>query len=163
MKKAYTYIHQHFASICLTVVLVALFLPVSAGATAAATSACAVDVTASSALGHSNVSTITSSDEIVDIPCLLEKINRVLNTVVPFLVGIAVFIIIWHVFKYIMSAGDEEKRTEARMFVVWGVIFVFLMVSVWGFINILVNSFSLSKQAPSQRPTLPTIPVPPAR
>ena len=99
-----------------------------------------------------------SGSTITAFGCLLNRINAALNTIVPFLVGIAVFIVIWGVFKYIASAAEEEKRAEARAFVVWGVVGIFAMVSVWGFVNILVNSFSLSKQAPSQRPTLPLIP-----
>lgn len=89
---------------------------------------------------------------------LLNRVNLVLNTIVPFLVGIAVFIVIWGVFKYIASAAEEEKRTEARAFIVWGVVGIFAMVSVWGFVNIMVNSFDLSTRAPSARPNLPPIP-----
>jgi hypothetical protein len=89
---------------------------------------------------------------------LLNRVNRVLNTIVPFLVGIAVFIIIWGIFKYIASAAEEEKRAEARLFIVWGIIGIFAMVSVWGFVNIMVNSFNLSTRAPSVRPNLPPIP-----
>ena len=89
---------------------------------------------------------------------LLNRVNLVLNTIVPFLVGIAVFIVIWGVFKYIASAAEEEKRAEARAFIVWGIIGIFAMVSVWGFVNILVNSFDLSTQAPAARPNLPPIP-----
>lgn len=97
-----------------------------------------------------------------NIANLIGQANAVLNTIVPFLVGVAVLIVIWGVFNYVLSAAEEEKRAEARLFIVWGIIFIFLMLSVWGFVNILVNSFSLSKQAPSQRPTLPEIPIPKA-
>lgn len=89
---------------------------------------------------------------------LLNRFNAVLNTIVPFLVGIAVFIVIWGVFKYIASAAEEEKRVEARAFIVWGIVGIFAMVSVWGFVTILVNSFDLSKHAPAARPNLPPIP-----
>lgn len=89
---------------------------------------------------------------------LLNRINLVLNTIVPFLVGIAVFIVIWGVFKYIASAAEEEKRVEARAFIVWGIVGIFAMVSVWGFVNIMVNSFDLSTRAPSAQPNLPPIP-----
>ena len=82
---------------------------------------------------------------ITTIPGLLTAIRSIMNTVVPFLVGLAVFIILYGVFTYISSAGDEEKRTEARQFVVWGVVGVFIMVSVWGLVNILVNTLPTRK------------------
>ena len=80
-----------------------------------------------------------------DLQSLISQINGILNTIIPFLVGLAVFIIIWGVFKYLSGAGDEEQRAEAKQFIIYGVLGVFLMVSIWGLVNILVNSFELKK------------------
>ncbi len=84
----------------------------------------------------------TSSDNLVD---LMNQINAVINAIIPFLVGLAVLVIIWGVWSYISGAGDEEKRAQAKQFIVWGVVGVFLMLSVWGLVNILVNSFDFKK------------------
>ena len=80
-----------------------------------------------------------------NIANLVAQINAVINTIIPFLVGIAVLIIIWGVFNYIAGAGDEEKRAQAKQYIVWGVVGVFIMLSVWGLVNVLVNSFALRK------------------
>ena len=82
------------------------------------------------------------NDNIAD---LLGQVNTFINTIIPFLVGLAVLVIIWGVFNYIVGAGDEEKRAQAKTYVVWGVIGVFIMLSVWGLVNVLVNSFALRK------------------
>src|SRR3989344_8184898 len=83
-----------------------------------------------------------SSDAEDDtLQALVNQINAVINTIVPFLVGFAVLIIIWGVFNYISGAGDEEKRAQAKQYIVWGVVGVFIMLSVWGLVNVLVNSF----------------------
>ncbi|MBI2475972.1 MAG: hypothetical protein HYV67_01905 [Candidatus Taylorbacteria bacterium] len=71
------------------------------------------------------------------------QIENILNVIIPFLVGLAVFIIIYGILGYISSAADEEKRKQARDFIMWGVLGVFAMLSVWGFVVILVNSFNL--------------------
>lgn len=84
----------------------------------------------------------TETDNLAD---LFEQINAVINTLIPFLVGVAVLIIIWGVFNYISGAGDEEKRAQAKQYIIWGVIGVFIMLSVWGLVNVLVNSFDLKK------------------
>ena len=83
-----------------------------------------------------------SSDNIAN---LIAQVNAIINTIIPFLVGIAVLIIIWGVFNYISGAGDEEKRAQAKQYIVWGVVGVFIMLSVWGLVNVLVNSFALRK------------------
>ncbi|HCB35382.1 MAG TPA: hypothetical protein DEP25_01935 [Candidatus Taylorbacteria bacterium] len=76
---------------------------------------------------------------------LLGRLNSLINALIPFIVGLAVFVIIWGIFVYVAQAGDEEKRVQARKFIVWGVIGVFFMLSVWGLVNILVNSINLEK------------------
>ena len=83
-----------------------------------------------------------TADSLVD---LFNKINALINAFIPFLVGIAVLIIIWGVFNYIAGAGDEEKRAQAKSFIVWGVVGVFIMLSIWGLVSILVNSIELRR------------------
>lgn len=99
-----------------------------------------------------------------NISNLIDRAAAALNTIVPFIIGLAVFVILWGIFGYISHAGEEEKRAEARQFVVWGIIGIFFMLSIWGFVNVLDNSFNLRKTAPprSAMPSLPCIPIPPA-
>ena len=92
-----------------------------------------------------------SSDTIAN---LINQVNAVINTIIPFLVGLAVLIIIWGVFNYIAGAGDEEKRAQAKQYIVWGVVGVFIMLSIWGLVNVLVNSFALRK-GPLDKEQLP--------
>lgn len=94
-------------------------------------------------------------DDITTIGGLLNWVNTLLNAVIPFLVGLAVLVIIYGVFGYIRHAAEEEKRGEARMFVLWGVIGVFAMVSIWGFISILVNTLPLKRSAPEVKSVFP--------
>ena len=90
------------------------------------------------------------------IGTFISQIKALLNTIVPFHVGIAVFTVIWGIFGYISNSAEEEKRAEARQFILWGVIFIFFMLSIWGLVNILNNSFNLKKTpiaVPSVFPT----------
>jgi len=88
----------------------------------------------------------TPNPEVIDLPGLFIALNAIINTIIPFIVGLAVFIIIWGVFTYIAGAGDEEKRATAKSFIIWGVVGVFIMLSIWGLVNILVNSINLRKR-----------------
>ena len=94
--------------------------------------------------------------DIATLGGLIRAIRSALNLIVPFLVAIGVFVIIWGVFKYISHSANEEKRVEARMFIVYGVIGVFMMVSIWGFINILVNTLPLRKTPVQVHSVFPT-------
>ncbi len=92
----------------------------------------------------------------MDISGFLAKIQGILDNIVPFIVGLAVFVIIWGIFTYITQASNEEKREEAKKYILWGVVGVFMMLSIWGFVNILLNTFSLDNQINSD--TIPKVP-----
>lgn len=85
-----------------------------------------------------------SNEQITGFLGLLARLGNIINNIIPFLVGLAVFIIIFGILGYISSAANEEKRTEAKNFILWGVIGVFLMLSVWGLVTILLNTFNLN-------------------
>ncbi|MGB4076428.1 MAG: pilin [Minisyncoccia bacterium] len=83
---------------------------------------------------------------------IIYLINAIL---VPLVFAIAFIVFIWGVFEYfIAGAANEEKRKEGRNLVVYSLIGFFLMISVWGIVNLLVNSFGFNRQ---NQPRLPTV------
>ena len=86
--------------------------------------------------------------EVGDFFDLVGVLNNIVDTLLPFVVGLAVLVILWGVFNYIAGAGDEEKRAQAKQYVIWGIIGLFVMVSVWGLVNILAGTFELNEEPP---------------
>ena len=62
-----------------------------------------------------------------------------LNLFITFLLILATAIFLWGIVKYIMAGGDEDQVKEARGYILWGVIFLAVMVAVWGFVNIVLD------------------------
>jgi len=67
--------------------------------------------------------------------------TSLINLVIPLVIGIAVFLFLWGLIKYITAGGDYKSTAEARKFMLFGIIALFVMVSVWGLVGILVNTF----------------------
>jgi hypothetical protein len=66
------------------------------------------------------------------------------NSVIPLLFAVAVIMFIWGVFQFfILNAEDEKKRTEGKQFMIWGIVALAVMLSVWGLVGILGNTFGL--------------------
>ena len=63
-------------------------------------------------------------------------------------ISIAVFIIILGLFNYIREGDNEEKRAEGRMFIIWGIVSIFVMLSIWGLVNVLVGTFNFDNTLP---------------
>lgn len=71
---------------------------------------------------------------------LLTKITSgIIEPFLGFLGAIAGMFFIWGLIDYIRGAENEDKRTTGKRHVVWGVIGLFIMVCVWGIIQIIEN------------------------
>jgi NADH:ubiquinone oxidoreductase subunit 2 (subunit N) len=82
-------------------------------------------------------------------------INVINSVLVPVVLSIAFIVFIWGVFQYFIAGGDnDEKREQGQKLMLYGIIGFFLMVSVWGLVNILVGTFNLNQ-------AIPRIPVTP--
>ena len=57
------------------------------------------------------------------------------------MVGIALVVFLWGVFKFVRDSGDERARTEGKKLIFWGLIALFVMVCVWAFVEILSSTF----------------------
>lgn len=82
---------------------------------------------------------------ITDINSFYIVLASIINDIIfPILLAIAVLVIAWGIFKFILNAGDEAARASGRSMILWGIVGIFLMLSIWGLVNILRNSFSLN-------------------
>lgn len=73
---------------------------------------------------------------------------------VPLVFALAFIVFLWGVFKaYIWSAGDSDAVSEGHRLILWGIIGFAVMISIWGLVNVVSNTFGLAGQAPPPVPT----------
>lgn len=87
--------------------------------------------------------------DVNDIQDVGELIIELINGVaVPVVFALAFIVFIWGVFQYFVQGGqDEEKRDAGKNLMLYGLIGFFIMVSVWGLVNILVGTVDLNDKA----------------
>ncbi len=69
--------------------------------------------------------------------------------VIPLLIGVVFLYFVAGVVNYFfVNGGDEKKRGEGKQFVLYGILGLTLMFTVWGIINIVLFTFSLAPTAP---------------
>lgn len=71
----------------------------------------------------------------------IDAFQGLINAAVPFVIGLAVIAILIGLAQYAFAAGDEAAQSRGRRIMVTGVIVLFVMVALWGFVNILLNFF----------------------
>lgn len=93
--------------------------------------------------------------QAANIEGLVVKITDVINkAIVPLIFAIAFVVFIWGIFWYFI-ARNEEGKVQGRDLMIWGLVAFFVMISVWGLVNILVGTFELDGQ---QNVTFPQVP-----
>lgn len=90
------------------------------------------------------------------IEALLGRVQGILGTVVPTLIGLALVLFLWGVLKYLFSK-DGPSQSEAKQFMIWGILALFIMVSVWGIVNIL-GQFLFGTENISEPKVIPGVP-----
>jgi len=66
------------------------------------------------------------------------------NSLIPLIFAVAIIMFIWGVVQYfIVNADEEAKRAQGKQFMIWGIIALAVMLSVWGLVGILSGSFGI--------------------
>lgn len=70
-------------------------------------------------------------------------INTINNVLVPVLFAVAFIVFLWGAFDvFILGSNDEEVKEKGKNLMLWGLIGFFVMVSIWGLVNILTGTVS---------------------
>ncbi|MBV9159284.1 MAG: hypothetical protein JO019_01650 [Candidatus Kaiserbacteria bacterium] len=73
---------------------------------------------------------------------LINTATRILNALVSLFVLAAVVVFFWGLIQYLMNVGEEKSKGLQTM--IWGIIAIFVMVSIWGIIRILQQTIGVN-------------------
>jgi len=79
---------------------------------------------------------------------LFNLVEEILGKLAPMLIAVAVIILLVAIVNYIRAGEEEEKRDKAKSLMIYGIIGLFVMVSLWGLVAILSGTFNLSNDIP---------------
>lgn len=87
-------------------------------------------------------SAIAYADSIDD---LLFRVNaKLINPLIEIGFIIAMVFFLWGVMEFIRGAQNPEQRTTGQKHMLWGVVGLFIMFSVFGIINLLLTTFGIT-------------------
>jgi hypothetical protein len=91
------------------------------------------------------------------IDSFFTTVTRIINVyLIPIVIGIALLVFLWGVMKYVTSGGDSEKRKEAANTMLYGIIALAVMVSVWGLVGIVRQIAGVRDVAAPRAPVAPS-------
>lgn len=107
--------------------------------------------------GFGNTSTVgggnrTTNDEISDVRGIFRFILNTIDNIVVILLALGVAWIVY--FALVLIKVEGEKKDEARNSIIYGLVGLFVMVSIWGLVNILINTFNVNSRTKQSAPTV---------
>jgi FtsH-binding integral membrane protein len=82
-------------------------------------------------------------------------LDKVINPLVFLLFVVALIYFLWGVFMYLKDGDKSDARGKGGQHIMWGLIGLVIMMSVYGIIRLIVNTFNF--QAPSNTVDLKSI------
>ena len=76
---------------------------------------------------------------MLTIESVIARLALSFNKIIPILFILATVVFIFGIVRYIAAAGDEQKISEAKRTMVWGVISLAVMVAVWALVYVLIT------------------------
>jgi hypothetical protein len=75
---------------------------------------------------------------------VVKFVRSTMDTATVLILAAAVVFFLWGVFQFVMSAGNDEERTKGRDHIIYGLVGIAVMVSVWGLVKFLTTTFGTS-------------------
>lgn len=88
---------------------------------------------------------VAAAQELGNLADLIAALGDVVNIATPVIVGIALIAFFWGLAKFIFSAGDEEKRESGKHIMIWGIVALFVMVSIWGIVRFIGDALDIEE------------------
>ena len=86
----------------------------------------------------------TASAAIYSIQDLIDESLNIFNLLIGVVFSFALVVFFWGLAKFILNSADEKAQTDGRRLMIWGVVALFIMSSIWGIITFLRDAFGVT-------------------
>ncbi|MCR4279435.1 MAG: hypothetical protein NUV78_01715 [Candidatus Zambryskibacteria bacterium] len=85
---------------------------------------------------------------------LVEVFLKLIELLIPVIASLALLAFFWGLVKFIGKVGGDEKAvSEGKSLMVWGLIALFIMITIWGIIAFFSNEAGFTQFGIPQLPT----------
>lgn len=107
-----------------------------------------------------NVQNPGGSPDLNNLQRLLSSIGRLVELALPIVVGLALLGFFWGLMKFVFAAGNEDAKEQGRRIMIWGVIALFVMVSVWGLVGFIGSALGIGRGGEfDEKSDIPTVDI----
>ena len=76
---------------------------------------------------------------------IIQGIGGLVYMLIPISASLALLFFFWGLAKFILHSGDEKGREEGKEVMKWGIIALFVLVSIWGIVFFIRGELGISE------------------
>ena len=93
-----------------------------------------------------NFQIIPTAEASSGIVKLMTSVNKVIiNPLIYFIFALALAYFLYALLRYLLSPDNEEIRTSSKSHMLWGVFGMFIMLAVFGILNLTLGTLGIDK------------------
>ena len=99
---------------------------------------------------------LAQTTDLSGLSTFVRNIGNVVNVIIPVIFAIAIVYFFWGLVQFLRSAGDPKTHADGKAHMIYAVIAIAVMVSIYGLVAWLQSTFGITSTA---APILPIIPL----
>jgi len=88
-----------------------------------------------------------------DLSDLVQVFISLISLLIPLVIALTLLSFFWGLTKFIAKT-DDANQEEGKKFIIWGLVGLFVMLSLWGILRFVYGDFGFGR--PFGIPVLPT-------
>jgi heme/copper-type cytochrome/quinol oxidase subunit 4 len=93
--------------------------------------------------------------DLSGINSLVVQVGRIIALLIPIMFALAIVYFFWGLVVFLRAAGDPKAQEAGRNQMIWGVIAIAVMVSVYGLVNWLRSTLGIGGETSIPLPSVP--------
>lgn len=90
------------------------------------------------------------AQQLGNVTRLVNSVRNIIDLLIPLVAALALLYFFWGLAQFILSSGDEEKRGNGKHIMIWGIVALFVIVSVWGLVRFIGDAIGVQPTGTDQ-------------
>ncbi|TSC61310.1 MAG: hypothetical protein G01um1014107_38 [Parcubacteria group bacterium Gr01-1014_107] len=86
-----------------------------------------------------------------DFRSFVKIIIDITDYAIPSIIGLTFIVFLWGMSVFILNAGSEQRREDGKKLMLWGIIGLFVMFSIWAIVAVVTGTFGIDFLLPKLR------------
>ena len=99
---------------------------------------------------------LVGAQQLDELTGLVVAVRGIVDILIPLVFALAILFFFWGLAQFILAAGDESAASAGKSKMIWGIVAIAVMASIWGLVFFLQDNLGVEQfGAPPVNPLIP--------